>query len=390
VVEVRPQVHIPGYKGLRVVIPSPLATDSDIEAQIDRLRGNFGELLPVDRPAQKGDFLTIDLQASHDGEPVSGLTTDDFLYELGSGSVLPELDDQLAGSKVGDILAFDADVPGTGAANFRVLVKEIKEKKLPELTDEWASEASEFETVEELRADITKRMSLVKRVQATMALRNNALEALIELVVDEPPASMVDSEVQRQLHELSHRLESQGATINDYLQATGQSGEDLVAALRQQAIPSVKADLALRAVAEAEGIDPTAEDLDAEIERLAGSYRMKPAQLRRELERAEQLPAVRSDWKKSRALEWLIEHVEIVDTEGELVDRSLLEPDPEALAAPGDGQTRADSDAAAPEPAATTEGADTTGDAEAGEPLPAAEQVSEAADAAVDEETGHR
>jgi trigger factor len=340
VVEVRPQIHVAGYGGLRVVVPNPEVSDEEIDAQIDRLRGNFGELVQVNRPARDGDYLTIDLSGTRAGQPSSDLEKTDYLYELGSGSDLPELDTQLQGAKVGDIFAFEAEIPGSGPANIRVLVKEVKEKSLPELTDEWASEASEFETVEELRADIAKRMSVMKRIQATLTLRNATVDALVELVDEDPPSSLVDAEVQRHLHDLGHRLESQGATLTQYLDAIGQSGDDLVAQLRAQAVPSVKADLGLRAVAEAEGIEPTEEDMDAEIERLARTYNMKSNQVRRNLERADQMPAVRSDWKKSKALEWLLEHVEIVDAEGQPIDRALLEPsdqtaeEPEGDAAP--------------------------------------------------------
>ena len=326
VVEVRPHIQLPGYAGLRVVIPSPIATDADIDAQVDRLRGNFGELVTVERAAQKGDFVSIDMSGTRDGEPDPRLNIDDYSYELGSESLLPELDSNLEGAKIGDILSFEAEVGDTGAT-VKVLVKEVKEKKLPELTDEWASEASEFDTVEELRSDLGKRMTMVKRVQGSMALRNGAVEALIELVTDDPPSSLVDAEVERQIQDLGRRLEAQRATVADYLEATGITPEDFVANLRQQAVPSVKADLALRAVAEAENIEPTDEDIDTEVERLAAAYKMKPAQARKNLERADQMPAVRSDWKKSKALEWLLEHVEVVDEEGQPVDRAMLEPD---------------------------------------------------------------
>ena len=332
VVEVRPEIHIPGYGGLRVTVPSPVVTDADIDAQVDRLRGNFGELVEVDRPAKTGDFATINLSGTRDGEPIAQLDLEDFSYELGSDSLLPGLDAKLDGAKVGDILELESDL-GAGSeqppAQVKVLVKEVKEKKLPDLTDEWVGEASEFDTVEELRADIAKRSGLVKRVQSTLALRNAAIEALVELVAEDPPDSLVNAEVERQLHDMQHRLESQGATISDYLQATGQGAEQLIGTLREQATPSVKADLALRAVAKAEGIEPTEEDIEAEIVRLASAYNIKPAEARRNLERADQMPAVRSDWKKSRALDWLLEHVEIVDEEGHPVDRSLLEPGPQ-------------------------------------------------------------
>src|SRR5262249_36952076 len=162
-------------------------------------------------------------------------------------------------------------------------------------------------------ADIEKRIRLVKRVQATMALRNSALEALVELVAIDPPAALVDSEVERRVHDLEHRLEGQRASLEQYLEATGQTPEQLLAGLREGAVSAVKADLALRAVAEAEHFDPTEADIDAEIERLAEAYQMKAAALRKNLERADQMPAVRSDWKKSKALDWLVDHVEVVD-----------------------------------------------------------------------------
>ncbi|MDE3204818.1 MAG: trigger factor [Acidobacteriota bacterium] len=327
VVEVRPEIHLTGYTGLQVTVPSPLVSDEDIDAQVDRLRGNFGELVEVDRPARSGDFATINLSGTRDGEPVGQLDLEDFSYEVGTDSLIPGVDGVLEGAKVGDILEFDSDLGGGSPVAARVLVKEIKEKKLPELTDEWVAEASEFDTVAELRADISKRMGLVKRVQSTLALRNAIVEALIELIDEDPPESLIEAEMERQLHDMQHRLEAQGATFEDYLRATGQAPEQLVGNLRQQAVPAVKADLALRAVAKGEGFEPTDEDIDAEIARLAASYNMKPAEARRNLERADQMLAVRSDWKKSRAMDWLLEHVEVVDEQGQAIDRSLLEPD---------------------------------------------------------------
>ncbi|MGH9114288.1 MAG: trigger factor [Acidimicrobiales bacterium] len=328
VVEVRPQLHLAGYGGLRVVVPNPLVTDAEVDAQIDRLRGNFGELSEVGRPARDGDHLTIDIAGSRGGEPVPGITTDDFLYELGSGSVLPELDTQLLGSRPGDIFAFDAEL-ADGTAQVRVLVKDVREKVLPAVTDEWASEASEFDTVEELRSDIAKRTGLMKRVQAILALRGGAMDALVEIVDTEPPEVLVDEEVRRRAHDLEHRLQAQQASVADYLAATGQTPEQVVESMRAVAAPAVKADLALRAVAEAEGIEPTDADVDAEIERLAAASGVKPAALRRNLERADQMQAVRSDWKKNKALEWLVHHVEAVDADGQPIDPALLEPDPE-------------------------------------------------------------
>ena len=156
VVEIRPKVIVGGYASLRITVDNPEASDEEIEERIDRLREGFAELEDVDRPAIDGDNVTIDIAGTQDGEPQPGLTADDYLYEVGSGTVVPELDEQLAGAKVGDILEFDADHPDPDEdqVHFRILVKGIKEKVLPEANDEWAAESSEFETLDELRADL--------------------------------------------------------------------------------------------------------------------------------------------------------------------------------------------------------------------------------------------
>ncbi len=284
VVEIRPQLQLAGYTGLRVEIPSPEVSEEDITSQIDRLRNNFGELTTIGRPAKDGDFLTVDLKGSRHGEPVAGMSTDDLSYELGSGTVLPELDTQLQGAKAGDIFKFTADLPD-GPVTFQVLVKEVKQKVLPEVTDEWASEASEFDTVEELRQDLVDRIGGVKRLQAAMALRNQVVEAVVELVTEDPPEPLVEAELERRAHDLAHRLEAQGATIAQYLEAIGQTEQELVEELRQGATSAVKADLALRAVADAEDIEVSDDELAEELGRMAERLNQKPAQLLRQLER---------------------------------------------------------------------------------------------------------
>lgn len=327
VVEVRPRVSVPGYGGLQVTIPSPHVTDEELDRQIDRLRNNFAELSVVDRPAQLGDHVTIDIEGSVDGEPVEGLTATDFLYEVGSGAVIDELDAELLGAELGAELEFEAEVPAVGEApvTFRVSVKEIKERILPEVTDEWASEASEFDTVAELRDDLRNRLGGVKRFQALMAVRDAVVAEVVKLVEEDAPEALVGGELERRIHDFGHRLEHQGIELGQYLAATGTSQEDLVTQLREAAVDAVKADLALRAIAEAEGIDATEEDVEREISRLAERVKQKPAQVRRQLERAEQLPAVRSDIRKGKALEWLAEHVELVDEEGNRIERADLE-----------------------------------------------------------------
>jgi trigger factor len=332
VVEVRPQVTLVGYQGLQVTVPSPVVTDEELQKQIDRLRTPFGELKEVDRPVQDGDHVTIDLKGERDGEPVPGLVAEDYLYEVGTETLVPGADDQLRGASKGSELEFDSpfgEVDGEEqTVKITLTVKDVKEMILPEVTDEWAGEASEFETVAELEADLRKRMGMVKKVQANMAVRDEAVKALAELVEDEVPDPLVNSEMERRLHDLAHRLEAQGATIQQYLEATGQGQNQLVDDLRSTATDAVKADLALRALAEAESLEVTDDDLELEIAQLADRMQQPAGAVRAQLEAADQMPAVRSDIRKAKALEWLMEHVEIVDEEGTAIDRADLQPDP--------------------------------------------------------------
>jgi trigger factor len=333
VVEVRPQVSVAGYQGLRVIVPSPDVTDEEVDRQLDRLREQFGELKEVGRPAKDGDHLTVDLKGYRHDETIEGLTADDFLYEVGSGAVVPELDEQLRGAKPGDILKFNATPPDQEEVSFQVLVKDVKEKVLPEVTDEWASEASEFETVDALKDDIRTRLGAVKRVQAQLSLREQVVDALVDLVSEEMPEPLINEEMQRRAHDLEHRLAAQGATVEQYLEATGRSLDELRGDLHEAATRAVKADLALRAVADAEGLEASDEELDGEIERIAQAAGQKPAAVRKQLDRNDQLPAVRSDIRKGKALAWLTEHVEIADEEGRTIDRAeLMTPRPDTPA----------------------------------------------------------
>ncbi|HXQ75246.1 MAG TPA: trigger factor [Acidimicrobiales bacterium] len=328
-VEVRPTVSVAGYGGLVVTVPAVGVTDEDVDAQVDRVREQSGELEVVGRPARDGDYVTIDLHGTRSGG--DDLDVEDYLYEVGSGSDIPGLDDQLRGSAVGDILQFSAPVPGPEGTeiptSFRVLVKEIKEKVLPEPTDAWAAEASEFDTVAGLRDDLATKLRQIKIMQVQMALRSRALDALIELVQDDPPEALVDAEVRERLHDLGHRLEQRHISLEQFLQASGRDRDSLLAELQAEAARAVRADLALRALADAENIEVSDEDLDAAVAEMAEQAGTTGADLRRRLDRAGRLPAVRSDKRKAMALEWLIDHVALVDEEGKPVDRDDLHPD---------------------------------------------------------------
>jgi trigger factor len=329
VVQVRPTVSIPGYDGLQVTLPGIVVKDEDIDRQIDRLRENDAELELVGRPAIDGDLVTIDLHGNDEsGAEVVGV--DDYLYEVGSGTVTVELDEQLRGAKAGDILAFTSAAPGDGdeVISFRVLVKDVKVKKLPEPTDAWADESSEFATLAELRADISERVARVKLVQSQMALREKTFEAIAGLVDEgDVPEVLVDSEVSERLHDLQHRLEAQKLGLGEYLQATGRTPDDLLAAVRVEAQRAVKADLALRALAEAEELGLSDEELDDEIATMAERMETTPAELRRQLDTAGRTGAVRSELRKGKALQWLLDHVGLFDEEGNPMSRDDLKTD---------------------------------------------------------------
>ncbi len=329
VVQVRPLVAIPGYDGLQVTLPGLTVTEDDVQRQLDRLRENDAELEVVERPAIDGDFVGIDLHGN-DASGAEVVGVDDYLYEVGSGSIVPELDAELHGAKAGAILAFDAPNPNTPEENvaFRVLVKEVKVKKLPEATDEWAAESSEFATVAELRADIEDRIGGVKLMQSQMALRQKTIEAVAGLVSDdEVPEVLVDAEVNERLHDLQHRLEAQKLGLAEYFQATGTSPDELLAAVRVDSQAAVKADLALRALVEAEELSLSDGELDAEVDKMAESMGTTSAELRRQLDTAGRTGAVRSELRKGKALEWLLDHVELFDEEGNPMSRDDLRAD---------------------------------------------------------------
>jgi trigger factor len=330
VVEVRPSIEVPGYGGLSVTVDRPEVDDDQIEAQIARMRELDATLAEVERPAQEGDTVRIDIAGTLDGEPEPGLTADDYSYKVGSGGITPEVDEQLVGAKVGDILEFAATHPDPEEERelqFRILVKSVQETVLPELTDEWASEASELDTVEALRASLADRMLRVRRAQASMAFREKVGEALAELVADDlVPEAMVQNEMGQRLQDLSMRVQAQGMRLEQYLAMTGADPETFSQELKDTATRGVKVDLALRAVAEAEGLECTDEDLQEELDGVAARVGEDAAVVLEQLERAGQLSAVRSDIRKRKALEWLLDRTEVLDPEGQPIDRSELEP----------------------------------------------------------------
>jgi trigger factor len=335
VVEVRPSVEVGGYHDLRVEIPSPVVSEAEVDEAVDRMRAQFGELSTVEREAAAGDRVVIDIEGSHEGEPLAGLTATDYVYEVGSNAVgIAEIDEQLTGASAGDELEFDAAHPDEDEdepLQFRIVVKEVQELVLPEADDAWAAEASEFETLAELRADFAERMGRSRRLQAAMARRQNTAEALGALIDDElVPEAMVNNEIESRAQDFAMRLQAQGMDFEQYLMMTGRSREEISEELRAAARLSAKLDLALRALASAEGIEVGDDELEAELSRVAEQVGAPTDQVRQQLTDSGNLSGVRSDLQKSKALDWLLDRVTLVDADGNAISTEDLEvPDDE-------------------------------------------------------------
>ena len=342
IVEVRPVITIDGYRGLAVEIPSPNPSDEEIDAQLDRFRNQYAELEVTERAAADGDFVTIDIEGSQDGEVLEGLVASAYSYAVGSAGIVPELDEQLVGASAGDTLSFDAVHPNgeeEPPLHFDVTVTEVKEKVLPELDDEFADKASEFSTVADWRADLVERMTQVRRAQSQMLVREKIGEAIAELVTDDLPDALISAEMNERLQDMAMRLQAQGLTLDQWLQFSGTDPDAFVTDLRTTSERSARVDLALRAIAVAESIEIAEQDLEDEFAAVASRVGQDIDKVRTQLTDGGHLPAMRSDISKRKALDWLTESVTITDEAGTPIafaDLAIVEDDDEALEATTD------------------------------------------------------
>ncbi len=324
--EVRPVITVPGYGGLRVELPSIEVTDDDLaEARESELKRG-GVLDDVDRPIETGDYLTIDLVATRGDEEVPGLNIEDWSYEVGQGWVTDDFDERVVGASAGDELTFTATPKGTEEpADFTVKITAVQAMTPPEMTDEWVGEnLGEFETVEEWNASLTESLSEAKLGQARQAVVPKITAALVGLTEIEPPEAMVNSELNQRVQGTVQQFQAQGIDLDQWLEATGQSPEQFIESMRGQAETGVKVDLALRAVAEAEGLGVEPHDLDAEYARMAMQYNQKAKDIRKAYERNDAVPELVAQIRKSKAMDWLVHHVEFVDEHGNAIDRDVL------------------------------------------------------------------
>ncbi len=324
VVEVRPCVSIAGYENLRIEIPGPSLDEADVSSEIDRFRGTFAELVPVNRPAVDGDHVTVDITGTVGAETIDGLTASDYDYEVGTGAVVAEIDENLRGARAGDILEFEAEHPDPEEALrlcFRVLVKEVSETVLPDFDDELVAAHTEYGTATEFRVAVENRQSSLRVLQCRMAREQGIVEALADLVSEDPPEAMIENEVMARMDDLDAQLQRQGRD----LESTGRSVEEITEQFREPAIQAAKVDLALRAVASAEGLVVEDGDVEGELEELADDSAVDVEVLRSRLTENGRMSALRIRLSKRAALGWVVGHAVLVDPEGEVVDPELLE-----------------------------------------------------------------
>jgi trigger factor len=324
-VEVRPEVEIRGHGDLRVTIPSPVVTDIEVDTQIDRFRETDAVLKDVDRPIVTGDLVTMDAHVEQIATDVEPLDMSDFMYTVGSGTITEGVDELILGMKAGEELKLNGSVGNGVVATYELSLKKVQERELPELSDEWVQENTEWENVEEMREAILEQMRRMRISEAQRSQRDAVLVALSDLVSEDVvPEQLVNDETNERLHDLGHRLEQQKLNLETFLQVTNQSPDQLLETLREDATRAVRVDLALRALVKAEGLEPTDEEIDEELETTANAMQVTSDLLRSNLRDTGRVIAFRSEVAKVKASRWLTDNVTYVDPEGVEINSALL------------------------------------------------------------------
>ena len=286
-VTVKPEASIKDYKGLSVAKPEVKVSAADIKAELKPYIDRASRLVSVERKAKKGDTAVIDFEGFKDGVPFQGGKGENYSLELGSGSFVPGFEEQVIGMKAGDEKDIDITFPenytpelaGT-AVVFKVKVHEVKEKQEPEVDDEFAKDVSEFDTLDEFKKDLGEKLKARRQEQADRDFETAVIDALIEKLECEVPETMVDYRADKMVEDYANRIQSQGISFENYLQMMGMTVDDIRAQSKTAADRSVRSDLALEAVAAAEGIEVADAEVDEEIAKLAEQYQMEVDKVR--------------------------------------------------------------------------------------------------------------
>jgi len=340
-VDVRPEIALPAFDSLAVTVEDAAVTDAEMDEQLDTLRERFASLTPVERAAQAGDFLTLDLVARVDGEEVPGGTANDLSYELGKDDLLDGLDEAVAGAVAGDVRTFTTTLLAGEhegeQADVEVTVKAVNERALPPVDDSFA-ESVGFETADALRDDVRGRLERMKRLQQGVTARDKVLEALLAQVEVPLPESVVESETEWRTQQVTQQLAQSGLTLDLYLEQEGKNEEEFAEEVREGAQSAVKAQLVLDAVADQEELGVDDAELTEQVVRRAHQAGVSPDQYAQQVVQSGQLAGLVSEVRRGKALATVMAAATITEESGATVDIEALRQD---LGAVG-GQAAAD------------------------------------------------
>jgi trigger factor len=317
-VTVKPEVKLGQYKGLEVEKMDATVTDEDVENELKRLQEDFAELVvKEDGKIEKGDTAVIDFEGFVDGEPFEGGKAENYSLEIGSGTFIPGFEDQLIGMQAGEEKEIEVTFPeeyhakelAGKPATFKVKVHEVKEKRLPALDDEFAKDVDdEVETLEQLKEKIRKRLEEAKKNEAEAALRDALVEKAAENAEIDIPEVMIKNETDRMLREFDQRLQMQGLNLDLYYQFSGQDEAALREQMKEDAEKRVRVALTLEAIAKAENIEVTEEEVNEELEKMAKAYNLEVGKLK---ELLGSLEGVKEDLKWRKTVDFLVEHSKV-------------------------------------------------------------------------------
>ncbi|WP_405161679.1 trigger factor [Nocardia sp. NBC_01499] len=349
-VDVRPELTLPDYETLAVTVDAFTIGDEDIDEQLQSLRQRFGTLTGVERAVQDGDFVSIDLSATVDGEDVPEAATTGLSHEVGSGQLIEGLDEALIGLSANESKDFTSTlVAGEHAgkeAVIKVTVQSVKERELPEADDDFAQLASEFDTLEELKADLSSRVERSKKVEQAGQIRDKVLETLLEQVEVPLPEAVVQAEIDAVTHDAVHGFDHDEAKLAEALEAQGSSREEFDKDAKESAEKSVRTQLLLDAIAEAENTQVGQEELTERILFQSQRYGLAPEQFIQQVQQAGQLGAIFADVRRGKALAGVVGKVKVTDSEGNVVDTAEMFGAPEDSDAVVDADVTTEADAA--------------------------------------------
>ena len=331
-VDVRPAIELPELTKLPVTVDDAEVTEADVDEQLKSLADRFGTLTSVERPVEAGDFVSIDLGLSVDGKPIEDGTATGLSYEVGSEGLIEGLDSALVGLSAGESAEFDTALGGRGAmakttGRASVTVRSVRTKQLPTLDDAFAQEASEFDTLDELRADLRARLERVKRLEQGMQARDNVLEALLGQVEIPLPERTVDDEIRNRRESLAQQLAANGLDLDAYLASQDESLEAHEAHTKVDVERDLRAQFVLDAVVVKEELGIEEAELTEYIVRRASRAGVSPDDYAQQLVRSGTVPLAVADVLRSKALAYVLENAVVTDASGRTVDLNRLEQD---------------------------------------------------------------